>query len=164
MLGPVPWLFLPAAVAGLAIWYLLAKLRIGRQILAVGGNSHAAELSGISIFQTTVWAHGLSGLLAALGGVMVVARLQIGQPSIGDDWLILSFAAPVIGGAVLSGGHVSVAGTTLGVVVVAIITQSLVLFRIDPFVVQIVLGVLILWAVGINRWREVRVERRLRRA
>jgi ribose transport system permease protein len=95
---------------------------------------------------------------------MVVARLQIGQPSIGDDWLILSFAAPVIGGAVLAGGHVSVAGTTLGVVVVAIITQSLVLFHIDPFVVQIVLGALILWAVGINRWREVRVERRLRRA
>jgi ribose transport system permease protein len=164
MLGPVPWLILPAAIAGLSIWYLLAKLRVGRQILAVGGNSHAAELSGISIFQTTVWAHGLSGLLAALGGVMVVARLQIGQPSIGDDWLILSFAAPVIGGAVLSGGHVSVAGTTLGVVVVAIITQSLVLFHIDPFVVQIVLGVLILWAVGINRWREVRVERHLRRA
>ncbi|HEX2526316.1 MAG TPA: ABC transporter permease [Geminicoccus sp.] len=164
MLGPIPWLVLPAAIAGLFIWYLLAKLRVGRQILAVGGNAHAAELSGISIVETTVWAHGLSGLLAALGGVMVVARLQIGQPSIGDDWLILSFAAPVIGGAVLAGGHVSVAGTALGVVVVAIITQSLVLFHIDPFVVQIVLGVLILWAVGINRWREVRVERRLRRA
>ena len=164
MAGPIPWLVLPAAIAGLAIWYLLARLRIGRQILAVGGNPHAAELSGISIFQTTVWAHGLSGLLAALAGVMVVARLQIGQPSIGDDWLILSFAAPVIGGAVLAGGHVSVAGTALGVVVVAIITQSLVLFHIDPFVVQIVLGVLILWAVGINRWREFRVERRLRRA
>ncbi|WP_191057652.1 ABC transporter permease [Geminicoccus harenae] len=164
MIGPIPWLVLPAAIAGLGIWYLLAKLRIGRQILAVGGNPHAAELSGISIFQTTVWAHGLSGLLAALGGVMVVARLQIGQPSIGDDWLILSFAAPVIGGAVLAGGHVSVAGTALGVVVVAIITQSLVLFHIDPFVVQVVLGALILWAVGINRWREVRVERRLRGA
>ena len=163
MAGPIPWLVLPAAIAGLAIWYLLARLRIGRQILAVGGNPHAAELSGISIFQTIVWAHGLSGLLAALAGVMVVARLQIGQPSIGDDWLILSFAAPVIGGAVLAGGHVSVAGTALGVAVVAIITQSLVLFHIDPFVVQIVLGLLILWAVGINRWREFRVERRLRR-
>ena len=64
---------------------------------------------------------------------MLVARLQIGQPSIGDDWLILSFAAPVIGGAVLSGGHVSVPATVLGVVIVAIITQALVLFHIDPF-------------------------------
>jgi ribose/xylose/arabinose/galactoside ABC-type transport system permease subunit len=163
VLGVPFQVWIMVAVVAIAAW-VLRKTVFGRQILAVGGNAHAAELSGISIFQTTVWAHGLSGLLAALAGVMVVARLQIGQPSIGDDWLILSFAAPVIGGAVLAGGHVSVAGTTLGVVVVAIITQSLVLFHIDPFVVQIVLGALILWAVGINRWREVRVERRLRRA
>jgi ribose transport system permease protein len=97
----------------------------------------------------------MSGLLAAVAGLMVVARLQIGQPTIGDDWLILSFAAPVIGGALLQGGHVSVPGTFLGVVIVAMITQALVLFQIDPFIVQIVLGTLILWAVGINRLREV---------
>ena len=159
VLGPLPWLLVPTILAAVAMWYLLNRLRIGRQILAMGGNASAAELSGISPLQTIVWAHALSGLLAAIAGVMVVARLQIGQPSIGDDWLILSFAAPVIGGAVLTGGHVSVAGTFLGVVIVAIITQSLVLFQIDPFVVQILLGSLILLAVGLNRLREVRVER-----
>ncbi len=74
-------------------------------------------------------------------------------------WLILSFAAPVIGGAVLAGGKVSVAGTLLGVIIVVIINQILVLFNIDPFLVQVVLGLLILWAVGINRWREVRAKR-----
>ena len=123
----------------------------------MGGNAHAAELSGISVPRVVIWAHALSGLLAAMAGIMLVARLQLGQPTIGDDWLILSFAAPIIGGAVLTGGHVSVAGTCCGVVIVAIITQALVLFNIDPFVVQIVLGALILWAVGINRCREVRV-------
>jgi ribose transport system permease protein len=123
----------------------------------VGGNAHAAELSGISVPATVTAAHAISGVLAALAGILLVARLQIGQPSIGDDWLILSFAAPVIGGAVLSGGHVSIAATVLGVAIVAIITQALVLFRIDPYLVQVVLGALILWAVGINRWRELRV-------
>jgi ribose transport system permease protein len=83
--------------------------------------------------------------------VLVVSRLQIGQPSIGDDWLILSFAAPVIGGAILAGGHVSTIATFLGVVIVAIITQALVLFSIDPFLVQVVLGAMILAAVGLNR-------------
>ena len=87
---------------------------------------------------------------------MLVARLQLGQPSIGDDWLILSFAAPVIGGAALAGGHVSVFGTLFGVVIVAIITQALVIFHIDPFFVQVLLGLLILWAVGVNRLREIR--------
>lgn len=164
MLGPLPWLVAPAAMVVFGAWYLLNRQPIGRFILAVGGNPHAAELSGISIARTVVVAHALSGFLAALAGIMLVGRLQIGQPSIGDDWLILSFAAPVIGGAVLAGGHVSVAGTVLGVVIVAIITQSLVLFEIDPFVVQIVLGGLILWAVGINRLREVRMAATGRRA
>ena len=155
--GPVPWLVLPMVVASVGMWYLFNRLRIGRYILAVGGNRTAAELSGINVTATIIWAHAISGLLAAIAGMMLVARLQIGQPTIGDDWLISSFAAPVIGGAVLAGGHVSVAGTLFGVVIIAIITQALVLFAIDPFVVQIVLGALILWAVGINRFREIRV-------
>jgi ribose transport system permease protein len=158
-LGPIPMIALPTAIIAVALWYTLARLHIGRAILATGGNQHAAELSGISVPGTVVIAHAISGLLAAGAGVMLVARLQIGQPSIGDDWLILSFAAPVIGGAILAGGHVSVAGTMLGVVIVAIITQALVLFNIDPFLVQVVLGVLILWAVGINRFREVRLQK-----
>jgi ribose transport system permease protein len=158
ILGPIPWLAVPAALVIAGMAYLLYRQRVGRYILAVGGNAHAAELSGISIERSLLWAHGLSGFLAALAGVMLVARLQLGQPSIGDDWLIVSFAAPVIGGAVLGGGHVSVFGTLFGVVIVAIITQALVIFRIDPFFVQVVLGGLILWAVGVNRLREVRFQ------
>ena len=157
MLGPIPWLVLPMVIASVGMWYLLNHLRIGRYILAIGNNPHAAELSGINQRATITWAHAISGLLAAVGGIMLVSKLQIGQPTIGDDWLISSFAAPVIGGALLSGGHVSVAGTFFGVVIIAIITQALVLFNIDPFLVQVVLGGLILWAVGINRWRELRV-------
>src|SRR5207248_6249527 len=134
------WLVLPTIFASLGIWFLLTRVKIGRYILAVGGNRNAAELSGIDLDRTVIWAYALSGLLAAIAGMMLVARLQIGHPAIGDDWLISSFAAPVIGGAVLSGGHVSVAGTFFGTVIIAIITQALVLFAIDPFIVQIVLG------------------------
>lgn len=158
-LHPLPWLIIPCVVVALLLWYLLNRLPLGRSILAVGGNEHAAELSGISVRGIVITAHAISGLLAALAGIMLVGRLQLGQPTIGDDWLILSFAAPVIGGALLTGGHVSVAGTFLGVAIVAIFTQVLVLFNIDPFLVQVVLGVLILWAVGINRFREVRALR-----
>ena len=160
---PLPWLILPTIIIIALVWYALNRQRFGRYLLAVGGNSNAAELSGISVFATVLRAHALSGFLAALAGVMLVARLGIGQPTIGDDWLILSFAAPVIGGAALAGGHVSVAGTVLGVAIVAIITQALVLFEIDPFLVQVVLGALILWAVSANRVREVRMQKSLKR-
>jgi len=162
-LGPLPWLLLPMLLVVLAMWFLMNRRPLGRYILAVGGNEHAAALSGISVERTVIRAHAISGLLAAMAGIMLVARLQIGQPTIGDDWLILSFAAPVIGGAVLAGGHVSVIATAIGVAIVAMITQALVLFAIDPFFVQVVLGTLILCAVGLNRLREVRVERALKR-
>ena len=162
-IGPLPWLLVPMLLVVVAMWFLMNRRPLGRYILAVGGNEHAAALSGISVRRTVISAHAISGLLAALAGVMLVARLQIGQPTIGDDWLILSFAAPVIGGAVLAGGHVSVVATAIGVAIVAMITQALVLFAIDPFFVQVVLGTLILCAVGLNRLREVRVERALKR-
>ena len=157
VLGPLPWLMVPMVICCVGLWYLFNRMRIGRHILAMGSNAHAAEMSGIDPKATIIWAHALSGLLAAVAGVMLAAKLQIGQPTIGDDWLISSFAAPVIGGAVLRGGRVSVGGTFFGVVIIAIITQGLVMFNIDPFVVQIVLGGLILWAVAINRLREVRI-------
>ncbi|NPD16502.1 ABC transporter permease [Xinfangfangia sp. D13-10-4-6] len=154
----IPLIALPTLVAAVGLWFLLFRLPAGRFILAVGGNEHAAQLSGIKVGRTITLAHAISGFLAAGAGILVVARVQVGQPSIGDDWLILSFAAPVIGGAILTGGHVSVAATTLGVVIVALITQALVLFNIDPFLVQVVMGGLILVAVGINRLRETRMQ------
>ena len=162
-LGPLPWLLVPMLLVVVAMWFLMSRRPLGRYILAVGGNEHAAALSGISVPRTVISAHAISGFLAAMAGIMLVARLQIGQPTIGDDWLILSFAAPVIGGAILAGGHVSVVATAIGVAIVAMITQALVLFAIDPFFVQVVLGTLILCAVGLNRLREVRLERSLRR-
>ncbi|RFC61994.1 ABC transporter permease [Fulvimarina endophytica] len=162
--GPVPWLVAPTALVAVWLWFMLRRQPVGRFILAVGGNEHAAELSGVSIARTVVTAHAISGLLAALAGILLVARLGVGQPSIGDDWLILSFAAPVIGGAVLSGGSVSVAATLLGVVIVAIITQALVLFSIDPYLTQVILGGLILAAVSFNRLRESRFIGRFGRA
>ena len=153
--GPVPVLLIPALAAAALVGWMFASLPIGRQILAVGGNAHAAELSGVRVNRAVIVTHVLSGVLAAAAGMMAVARLQLGQPTIGDDWLIPSFAAPVIGGTVLSGGHVSVAGTVCGVALVALIGQALVLFRVDPYFVQLLLGLLILAAVGLSRVRAV---------
>jgi ribose transport system permease protein len=67
--------------------------------------------------------------------------------------LLLSFAAPIIGGTALSGGYVSVTGTVLAVFVIGLIQNGLVLANVDPYWVQFLLGALILAAVGLNRWR-----------
>ncbi len=157
-IGGVPYMLAVPVAAIIGVWLLFNRMVVGRQLLAVGANRHAAELSGIRVGRVVVLAHVISAVLAAAAGMLAVARLQLGQPTIGDDWLILSFAAPVIGGAILAGGHVSVIGTCLGVVIVTLINNALVLLGIDPFFVQLLLGALILAAVMVNRWRERRRE------
>lgn len=155
--GPLPAMLLVSAPIVIATGVFLGRMIPGRQMLAYGGNPNAAELSGISRARVVLLAHTLSGTLAAVAGMMTVARLQNATPTIGDEWLIASFAAPVIGGAVLTGGHMSVVGTCLGVLVVALINQALVMLAVDPFYVQVLLGLLILGAVGLNRLREARL-------
>ena len=140
-------------VALLAV--LFTRTVLGRQILAVGGNARAATLSGIPVDRVIVVVHALSGLLAATAAILLMARLGSAQPSIGTDWLLLSFAAPIIGGAALTGGYLSVLGTMFAVVLIALIENGMVLAKVDPYWVQFLLGALILAAVWLNRWRAV---------
>jgi ribose transport system permease protein len=153
------YLLIPPVVAALLLALFLARTVPGRYLLAVGGNPHAAELSGIPRDRIVVLAHALSGLLSAVGAVLAEAQLGSAQPTIGADWLIISFAAPIIGGAALTGGHVSVAATALAVVLIVLIQNGMVLANVDPYWVQFLLGALILSAVGLNRFRAVRIER-----
>jgi ribose transport system permease protein len=158
--GPIPYLIIIPVIITLLMWVLMNRTSLGRYMLAYGNNVQSSELMGISSTKIVVYAHIISGLLAAIGGMLVVCRLQLGTPNIGDSWLLPSFAAPVIGGAILAGGKVDVIATAFGVILVAIISQTLVIFKIDPFFVQIFLGFMILIAVFINRYREYREDRR----
>jgi ribose transport system permease protein len=91
--------------------------------------------------------------LAALAGLILMARLGNGTPDIGSDWLLPSFATIIIGGAALEGGKVSISGAILGCALLAIIENGLVIERADPFWVTFLEGALILGAVGLNRLR-----------
>jgi ribose transport system permease protein len=155
----VPYLLVPPVIVAIVLSFFLARTIPGRWLLAVGGNAHAAELSGIPRGRIVVLAHTLSGLLSAIAAVLAVAQLGSAQPSIGSNWLIISFAAPIIGGAALTGGHVSVAATALAVVLVVLIENGIVLAHIDPYWVEFVLGALILAAVAANRVRAARADR-----
>tara|TARA_B100001013_G_scaffold24803_1_gene13747 strand:- start:2426 stop:3406 length:981 start_codon:yes stop_codon:yes gene_type:complete len=154
VIGPIPYLIIIPLIVVFFMWILMTRTKIGRYMLAYGNSIQSSELMGISSTRIVITAHVISGLLAAIGGMLVVCRLSLGTPNIGDSWLLPSFAAPVIGGALLAGGKVDVLATALGVVIVAIISQALVIFKVDPFFVQIFLGFMILFAVLVNRYRE----------
>jgi ribose transport system permease protein len=154
-LSAIPYLLVAPLIVAALLGLFFSRTAPGRQLLAFGGNPQAAELSGISRGRVVVSAHVLSGLLAGGAAVLAVAQLGSAQPTIGADWLLLSFAAPIIGGAALTGGHISVLGTMFAVLLLGLIQNGMVLAKVDPYWVQFVLGALILAAVGLNRWRAV---------
>lgn len=154
--GILPLLLIVPLLVTVVLALFFSRTVPGRHMLAVGGNANAAQLSGVSLPRTIISAHTLSGGLAAIAAVLAVAQLGSAQPTIGSNWLIISFAAPIIGGASLSGGHISIVGTLLAVVLIALIENGMVLVNVDPYWVQFVLGALILAAVWVNRFRAVR--------
>jgi ribose transport system permease protein len=145
----------PLLLASLSIGSLLAILyrltRLGREMLAAGAKPAAAELSGVRVGRTFVLCHVLSGVLAGIAALMVVARTGASIPSmagdLGQDWLLPAFLGPVLGGTMLAGGRVSVLGSFLGSAMVSELTNGLLQYRVGEFWVQTWLGLLLLLAV-----------------
>lgn len=151
--GPFPLIGVVTAVVVAGLAMLLNRMLLGRQILAVGGNPRAATLAGIPTNRILVVVHTLSGLLSGIAAVLLMARLGSAQPSIGSDWLLPSFAVPIVGGVALTGGGASVLTTVLAAFLIALIENGLVLTKANPYWVQFLLGAIILGAVGLNRMK-----------
>jgi ribose transport system permease protein len=148
----------------LALLFLLYRgTTLGRQMLATGANARAARVSGVPVGRIITVTHMLSGALAGLAGVMLVLRIGSAIPSIGTagggDWLLPSFAAPAIGGTLLSGGVINVMGTFIGGLLLGTIENGLTLLSVPGFWVQLLTGLVLLIAVMLDRARTVAVER-----
>jgi ribose transport system permease protein len=132
---------------------VLTRTRFGRHVYAVGGNAEAARLAGISTGRVTVAVYVIGGILTALSGVLLASRLSSGQPNAGLMYELDVIAAVVVGGASLTGGRGSVAGTFLGSMLIGILRNGLNLLDIGSYVQQVIVGVVILLAVVLDRWR-----------
>ena len=159
-LGFVSPLLLIALAMGASLLILFRFTALGREILATGANARAAELSGVPVGRVTVIVHALSGLLAASAGLMLMTWLGAAMPSVGQDWLLPSFLAPVLGGTLLAGGMVSIVGTMLGALLVATIRSGLLILQVGNFWLQLFLGLVLLVAVMLDRYRAFYAERR----
>ena len=127
------------------------KTRFGRYIYAVGGNERAAKLSGLDVNKIKRSVYMLAGILSAVGGIIITARLDSAQPNAGMGYELDSIAAVVIGGTSLSGGRGSVIGTVQGALIIGVLNNGLVLLNVSPFWQQVIKGLVILLAVIIDR-------------
>lgn len=144
------WLLIVCAVA--ASWALRYTV-FGRHVVAVGSNELAARLSGVRVARVKTLVYVLSGVCLGLSGLMQFSRLTVGDPTVATGVELDIIAAVVIGGASLSGGEGSVAGSLIGALIMTTIRAGCSQKGWDNWVQEIVTGMIILIAVGVDRWR-----------
>jgi len=133
---------------------ILTYNRLGRYILSVGGNEEATRLSGINVDGVKVAAYVISGLTAAIGGIVLSSRINSAHPAAGQGYELDAIAAAVIGGTSLMGGEGTVIGTLIGSFMMAVIRNGLNLLNVNSFWQQIVIGLVIIGAVWMDRARK----------
>jgi simple sugar transport system permease protein len=144
---------LPAFVALLVVvvgGVTLSRTRYGRQVIAVGANAEAARRVGMPAQRVVASVYVLTGVAAALAGIIIAARLSSGSSNAAVGFELDVIAAVVLGGTSLVGGRGTIIGTTLGALTIAVIGNGLILAHISPFFTQIVTGAIILIAIWLN--------------
>ncbi|MFB7930920.1 substrate-binding domain-containing protein [Streptomyces sp. NPDC056039] len=148
---PVPVLVM--IVMGLIAAFVLGRTYIGRSMYAIGGNEEAARLSGLRVKKQKLAIYALSGVFAAVAGVVLAARLSSAQPQAADGYELDAIAAVVIGGASLAGGTGKASGTLIGALILAVLRNGLNLLNVSAFWQQVVIGVVIALAVLLDTAR-----------
>lgn len=134
-------------------WLFLTFRSEGRMVYAVGGNEEVARLAGINTALVTVLVYVACAVLAGLAGIALAARLDSVQPSSGLGYELDTIAAVVIGGTSLTGGSGGIGGTLIGVLIIGVLRNGLNLLNVSPFLQQVVIGVVIVLAVGAETLR-----------
>lgn len=146
-------LLLITAAAGAAIAVMYKYTSAGWKMLSVGENERAARLSGVQVSRIVILGYVLSGVLAAVAGLMTMSLDASAIPSVGSTWLLTSFIGPVLGGAALSGGRVSVFGAFLGIVFYDSISSGLIVVHVSTYYLGFAQGVVLLGALILDQFR-----------
>jgi inositol transport system permease protein len=151
-LGPVPISVLILVVIIAISWVLLNKTKFGRYVYAVGGNERAALASGISPDRVIIKAFVFNGVLCAIAGIVLMSRVNSGQPAGGVGYEFDAITAVVVGGTSLMGGTGTITGTVIGSLIIGVINNILNLLNVSSYWQQIIKGLIIAIAVILDVW------------
>ncbi|KMY85867.1 Ribose ABC transport system, permease protein RbsC [Candidatus Paraburkholderia calva] len=151
----VPWLVIIAIAVVIVSWFILRRTVLGLRIYSVGGNPEAARLSGIKVWGIQLFVYAMSGLLAGLGAVMSAARLYAANGlQLGQSYELDAIAAVILGGTSFVGGVGSIVGTLVGALIIAVLSNGLVLLGVSDIWQYIIKGLVIIGAVALDRYRQ----------
>ncbi|MGR8964290.1 ABC transporter permease [Rhizobium leguminosarum] len=148
---PIPVLLF--ILSGIFLIWLLTQTKFGRNIFAVGGNRDAAVLVGIRAKFIEFMVFGMAGMFAALAGILFASRMDAGQPSVGEGWLMGAITAAILGGTSLRGGQGSIIGTMLGALLLTVLANGTVLLNVSGFWQRVIVGCVVLIAVLVDLFR-----------
>jgi ribose/xylose/arabinose/galactoside ABC-type transport system permease subunit len=154
--GPIPLLFLISFVVMLIYYWIQMKTSVGRSMMAIGNNEKAARLIGLKVAHTKLIAFILSGFGAALAGILFAVKLKSGIPTVGVQYNLMSIAAAVLGGVLLTGGKGNMLFTFIGVLLITSIQNGMNVIAVDGFWQKIVFGLIVVVAIYINSDRNNR--------
>jgi ribose transport system permease protein len=143
----LPSLFWILILVAIVAAFVLGRTVFGRYVYAVGSNAESSRLSGVPVNVVLIAVYSISGLLAGFAGVLTTSRLGAGIPTAGTGYELQAIAGAVIGGASLSGAKGRTIGAVLGALIMAILANGGNLLGVDPFYLQIAIGLLIILAV-----------------
>jgi simple sugar transport system permease protein len=148
---PVPVVLM---VLSFVVFYFISTRTVfGRSVYSVGGNEEAARLSGIPVGRTRITIFALTGLMAALGGIVISSRIMAGAYNVGEGLEFEVIAAVIIGGTSLAGGAGSMVGTFLGVLFIGLLANGMTLMGVPPYWQEVARGLIVLLAVLISVWQ-----------
>jgi len=158
-IGPTSALFILMVVMVLILMVFFRYMRVGRDILAVGGNSTAAALSGIKVDQINILCNTASCMFSAVAALLWASRSGSATVTTGSDWMLYSFAICAIGGIRLNGGNFTAIGFFCGAWILTMIRNGLTMMKVDIYYEQAFLGLIILLAVSLESLRMKMAER-----
>jgi erythritol transport system permease protein len=151
---PVPvWLMVGLAAAAT---FVATRTPFGRHVYAVGGNERAALLAGVPVARVRMGVYMISGLCAALVGLIIAAQLGAAHPATGETFELNAIAAVVLGGTSLMGGRGTITGTLIGAFVIGILADGLVLLGVSAFWQMVIKGIVIVLAVILDQFQKGR--------
>lgn len=153
LFGLVPMPILYAIILGVLAHILLVKTRFGREILAIGGNRETAYLAGIPVNKRRFATYVVTSIFAALAGVLIASRFASAQPAAGSGTELSIMAGVIIGGTSMFGGQGTVIGSALGCILLATITNALILMNVSTLWEKMIYGLILIVALYVDKYR-----------
>lgn len=151
----IPFPVILMAIVFVLLYVLLHKTAFGKSVYSLGGNEKAAYISGVNLNKVKVMIYTISGMMAAISGLIVTSRLSSAQPTAGTTYEMDAIAAVVLGGTSLAGGKGRILGTLIGALIIGVLNNGLNIIGVSAFWQQVVKGVVILIAVLLDRFKAV---------